>query len=142
MWLCASRGGLLDCEDETARMCSQSCQVSEKQIIRTRTYIIDAPPTASSETVLHKVARLGDSHVPLAIAHMERGVDPNQRDGVGRTALMFAARHNNLAVLKLLLRAGADPSISAQDGSTALSIAENHRHVKCIEILRACTPPR
>jgi ankyrin repeat protein len=135
--MCASRGGLLDCEDETVRMCSNACQVSDKQTLRTRTYVIDTPPTASSETVLHKVARLGDSHIPLAIAHMERGVNPNQKDALGRTPLMFAARFNNQQVLKLLLRAGADPYICTEDGFTALSIAENHGHAKCVEILRA-----
>jgi ankyrin repeat protein len=98
---------------------------------------IDTPPVADTESILHKVARLGDSNIPLAIAHIERGVDPNSRDYLGRTPLMFAARHNSVAVLKLLLKSGADPTLSTSDGTTALDIAQASRNTKCADILSA-----
>lgn len=39
------------------------------------------------------------------------------------TALMLAVRHNNIAVVELLMRAGADVEKKNKDGQTALDIA-------------------
>lgn len=46
--------------------------------------------------------------------------DVNSRDVLGQTPLLFAARHVNLPMVKLLLARGADSSLSDDDGYTSL----------------------
>ena len=78
---------------------------------------------------------LGHHPVHLAVACndadllarlLERGVDPNAHDGVGRTPLHAAVALDDDAALPLirsLLRAGAQPEIAAANGETALGLS-------------------
>jgi ankyrin repeat protein len=52
---------------------------------------------------------------------LEAGADPNARNEVGATALMWAA--DDLDKTRLLLRAGADPNARSGDGRTPLLVA-------------------
>jgi ankyrin repeat protein len=51
---------------------------------------------------------------------LERGADPNARDGVGHSVLAYAATGDDIELVRLLLSMGADPRVTAGDGSTAL----------------------
>jgi ankyrin repeat protein len=51
---------------------------------------------------------------------LERGADPNARDGWGRGVLANAATGDDVELVRLLLSMGADPKAQAYDGSTAL----------------------
>lgn len=56
---------------------------------------------------------------------LTRGVDPNTRNSVGRTALHAAvelAADAGLTLVPILLRAGAQPEIAAANGETALGL--------------------
>jgi ankyrin repeat protein len=70
-------------------------------------------------------------------AELERGVDPNAcLDPALVTPLHFAAQHNAIDVISLLITAGA--KINAQtfpDGQTPLDIARLHRHEKMAKLL-------
>ncbi|NMS24930.1 ankyrin repeat domain-containing protein, partial [Vibrio parahaemolyticus] len=83
------------------------------------------------ETVLHRAARDGcETCVNLLI---EKNIDINQADSVGRTALFFALFQEKTATK--LLEAGADPNISAESGTTPLIVATNHKNVPIIKLL-------
>jgi ankyrin repeat protein len=52
---------------------------------------------------------------------LDKGADPNARNDVGATALMWAV--DNLEITTLLLDRGADPNVRSADGRTAVWIA-------------------
>ena len=52
------------------------------------------------------------NHQPLVTFLLERGADPNIRDGMaGRTALHAAVEHGRADLVEVLLRHGADPNV-------------------------------
>ncbi|XP_075527937.1 KN motif and ankyrin repeat domain-containing protein 2 kank isoform X4 [Dermacentor variabilis] len=55
----------------------------------------------------------------------------------GQTALMLAASHGRLEMIKLLLDAGAEPNVQDNDGSTALMCAAEHGYIEIVRILLA-----
>lgn len=70
-------------------------------------------------------------------AALENGADANAcLDPANVTPLHFAAQHNAVDVVALLITAGA--KVNAQtipDGQTALDIARLHKHEKMIKLL-------
>ena len=56
----------------------------------------------------------------LAALLQEEGADVDATDAAGRTALMFAAQHDDIRLTQLLIDAGADASKTANDGFNAL----------------------
>lgn len=69
------------------------------------------------------------------LAHLlsQEGVDVDKTCG-GKTPLMYAAKYNQLEMLKSLLNAGADRSIEKK-GSTALDYAKKYKHQDIIHFL-------
>jgi ankyrin repeat protein len=61
--------------------------------------------------------------VPILRALLEAGADPNQRDSVGMTALMYAALFGTSGALAVLLESGASAALETGDGQTALHFA-------------------
>jgi ankyrin repeat protein len=93
-----------------------------------------ATTTEGGDGPLHVVAKVGkltDEH--LAVARMlvsEKLVDVNGLNGQQMTPLMYAARADNLKLLLLLLRHGADATISSDENDasrTALSYSKSDR---------------
>ncbi|PAA62976.1 hypothetical protein BOX15_Mlig007877g3, partial [Macrostomum lignano] len=67
-----------------------------------------------------------------------RRSDVNRKaTSVGHTALMLSASHGRLAILRLLLEAGADPNAQDDEGSTALMFAAEHGNLECARELLA-----
>lgn len=68
---------------------------------------------------------------------LEQGADPNAcLDPANVTPLHFAAQHNAMDVVPLLVTAGA--KVNAQtipDGQTALDVARLHKHEKMARLL-------
>jgi len=64
------------------------------------------------------------------ISLVQQGVDPGfQRHAAGgETALMAAAYHGRLDVVKMLVEAGADPETSDSNGLTAVELSRAHKH--------------
>ena len=68
------------------------------------------------------------------MAAIDNGWDPNHK---GFTALMSAAIDNNPAVVRALIRAGANVNAKTRDGSTALDFATANDSTKVEPILIA-----
>jgi ankyrin repeat protein len=63
---------------------------------------------------------------------LAKGMNPNVRDSLGQTPLMFAAGNGDAAVVGLLLQHGADAAAKDRFGDTALHLAariEDHIHL-------------
>lgn len=85
---------------------------------------------------------------PQALEYLlEHGAEPNQSNGFGKTALMYAAQYNQLESVKLLLKYGADPNARTfipddrcnytlqTDGMTALHYAVRYASAPLIDAL-------
>lgn len=61
---------------------------------------------------------------------LAEGVEVNQRDRYGQTALMLAARHGWAEVVRLLLEYNADLDVTAKYGLSALMLAVVNHHLE------------
>src|SRR5947199_316675 len=85
------------------------------------TLALPATPTSPMST---DVADAGMKRDTAAIrAMMQRHADVNVPQNDGTTALMWAARYDDVDAADLLIRAGAKVSVSNRDGATALQLA-------------------
>ena len=80
-------------------------------------------------TALITAASSGYRQMPEKLRLLvSRGMDPNQANAQGETALMHAAMAKKLANLKTLIELGADPTQRDNLGRTALAIAKIMEH--------------
>ena len=77
-------------------------------------------------------ASLGD--VEQVVQLFEDGIDPNQTDEEGYSALQAAAENDNLAVVKLLVSKGANVSYKGE--YTALQLAEMAENIEVVAYLK------
>ncbi|WP_298154276.1 ankyrin repeat domain-containing protein [Flavobacterium sp.] len=66
---------------------------------------------------------------------IEYGASVNETSN-GMTPLMFAARYNQVAIMKLLVENGADVKAKDTKGFTAMKHAENSKATEAIEYLK------
>ncbi len=76
---------------------------------------------AEAKYPLVAAADRGDSDAVVAL--LEAGTDPNQRDYLGRTALMEAAYSSRNSIIRILLEHGADVNAQTDNGTTVLMFA-------------------
>jgi ankyrin repeat protein len=87
-------------------------------------------------TLLHVAARF--SHRDLVTGLLQAGAGADARAGAGETALHFAAHEGFLAIVEVLLRAGASTTVrDAHFGGTAKDWAENAEHIYIADRLDA-----
>src|SRR5262245_37747742 len=87
-----------------------------------------------NELPLHAAAARGQSSVVEAL--LEAGLEPDQADRVGQTALMRAAAGGHDKVVASLLRLGAAPDLPDRDGWTALMFAAAHSSMGSVTAIR------
>jgi cytohesin len=103
----------------------------------------------TGNTPLHTAAQLGSLDLvnELIAKHADLNARTAQttggRGGFGgggfrfvagqQTALLMAARANQVPIMKALVAAGADPTINAQDGTTLLMAAAGSGHVEAVQ---------
>lgn len=75
------------------------------------------------------------NHPECALMLLEMCVEVDARDGDGRTPLMVAASHGQLAVVRAFQQAGADVNACDNQKSTALMYAAMHTHTEVVDYL-------
>ena len=84
-----------------------------------------------------KLIQMGDYDAVKTL--IERGEDVNEKS-TGLTPLMFAARHNQPEIAKLLIDNGAKlNSRSEREGMTALQLAERYKADAAYEVIKKAT---
>ena len=73
-------------------------------------------------------------------ALLDKGVDPNSKDGNDVTALMHAAIQGREEVVKTLLAAGADKNLQDYSGKTAEGHAAEKGNTAIVSLLRGGAP--
>ncbi|KAJ1928682.1 hypothetical protein IWQ60_001831 [Tieghemiomyces parasiticus] len=93
------------------------------------------PPMPQFPTLTDSSGSLGSGHSPPAFSPHNPASLANVKDEQHRTALHIAAASGNIAMLLLLIRAGAD--VNARDilGNTPLHIAVVAGNLKCVAAL-------
>ena len=94
---------------------------------------------ASGDLRLIQAVRSQD--VELARALVAEGIDVNETQGDGSTALHWAAHRNDLAITDLLIEAGADVRVVNDLGTTPLQVACENRSGPTVERLLAAGAP-
>ncbi len=89
-----------------------------------------APSAATRE--LWRVAENGELD---ELADLLPRADINARNEHGMTALMRAAYHGHVKMVRALLDHGADPNVTRNDNFTALSLAAFFGHTEIVEML-------
>lgn len=85
-------------------------------------------------TPLHQSCYNGQSEVVKMMVR-EEGVDVNARNDEGQTPLFIAVALNNLAIVEILLMAGAEPNKTYKDGTSPLQAAVIKGNEHMVEIL-------
>lgn len=88
------------------------------------------PECVGEKTPLMSAVQARNSHKVKELLAI--GVNPNEQDERGTTALMFAVCEGDLDIIKALLKAGGNPNVEACTGDTALSIAHDRKQKHCI----------
>ena len=78
----------------------------------------DPNATASRGVITPLLAASWGGHAEVVNALIAAGADVNARTRAGNTALLFAARRHDLALMQRLLCAGADPGATNRYGET------------------------
>jgi ankyrin repeat protein len=66
---------------------------------------------------------------------IEYGANINEKTN-GLTPLMYAARYNQVEIIKILLKKGADVKVKDDKGFTALDHAENSKATEAVSVLK------
>ena len=92
--------------------------------------LLIVPNAATRE--LWRIAETGEIEELEAVLSR---ADINARNEHGMTALMRAAYHGRVEMVRVLLQHGADPNVTRNDNFTALSLAAFFGHAEIVEIL-------
>lgn len=97
--------------------------------------VVNTKDKGSGEAALHIVARRGD--VPYTSFLLQKGADPNIRDGKNNTPMMIASDLGQDEVISTLLIAKANPNLGNSAGETPLIRAVQRRDLALIRVLIA-----
>lgn len=76
-----------------------------------------------------------DGNIEEVTRQLSNGAVIDQRGPAGETALMLAARNNQIDCVKLLLTKGADPALRTPKNSSAEDVARRFGHKEIAELL-------
>ena len=139
MHLLLDRGAKIDAIPAVNYLTPLACLVWRRQssaakVLLARGALVRAP-SALKGAVLYAAASVGD--VDIAEAILRLGVDVNEADDVGKTALHRAAGGGFRRMVRLLLHHGADVNARSWiGGETPLSLSFKGGHKEIIELLR------
>ena len=92
-------------------------------------------PQAQSRINQEFIESVRANDVHRALGLLEQGADPDEKDKMGKTALMFAAQNGHMELSIQLLGKGADLEVKDNYGWTALLFATRYRRVDLVSQL-------
>lgn len=92
--------------------------------------------TITSRGVLPLMEAVYEGNTVEVKALIDEGVNVNERDESGRTALMIAANRGHTYVVQLLLESGADANAKDNQGMTAIQSAADRGFERIVSMLR------
>ncbi|WP_230482814.1 ankyrin repeat domain-containing protein [Sphingomonas sp. Leaf21] len=102
--------------------------------------IINTRDVTSGEGALHIVIKRGDETYLRFL--LQKGADPNLRDGRGNTPLLLAVGGGQLEMIRILTAAKANPNIGNASGETPLIRAVQRHDISMVrELLAAGADP-
>ena len=96
---------------------------------------INARDVTSGEGALHIVIKRGDATYLRYL--LQKGADPNLRDGKGTTPLLLAAQLSQADMVPILTAARANPNLANSAGETPLIRAVQQRNLPTVRALLA-----
>lgn len=75
-------------------------------------------------------------HVAIVHAFLEKGADPDARDGNGGPALIWAVATGKAEIVELLIRRGADVDAADADGTRAIDVAAKRGKAPIVALLK------
>ena len=96
---------------------------------------INARDITSGEGALHIVIKRGDATYLRYL--LQKGADPNLRDGKGTTPLLLAAQLSQADMVPILTAARANPNLANSAGETPLIRAVQQRNLPTVRALLA-----
>lgn len=97
--------------------------------------IINTRDLTSGEGALHIVIKRGDETYLRYL--LQKGADPNLRDGGGNTPLLLAVQTGQSDMIPILTAARANPNLGNQSGVTPLILATQGRNIDMVRALLA-----
>lgn len=97
--------------------------------------IVNARDVSSGEGALHIVVKRGDGTYLRYL--LQKGADPNLRDGRGNTPLLLAVQTGQADLIPVLVAARANPNLGNQSGVTPLILATQSRNLDMVRQLLA-----
>ncbi len=91
-----------------------------------------SPPDVTGVTPLMRMVDIASKE---AVQHILPQSDLNQKDAYGATALLYAARRGDPAIVALLIDAGSDVNQTTRSGNSALMVAAEHGHTRAAQVL-------
>jgi len=96
---------------------------------------INARDVTTGEGALHIVIKRGDATYLRYL--LQKGADPNLRDGKGNTPMLLAAQLSQADMIPILAAAKANPNLANSAGETPLIRAVQQRNVPTVRALLA-----
>jgi ankyrin repeat protein len=97
--------------------------------------IINTRDVSSGEGALHIVVKRGDATYLRYL--LQKGADPNLRDGKGNTPLLVAVQTGQADLIPILVDGRANPNLGNQSGITPLILATQARSLDMVRQLLA-----
>ena len=95
--------------------------------------VINTRDVTTGEGAIHLVVRRGD--IPYLTYLLQKGANPDLRNGKGETALLIAASLGRGDLIDLLIKGGANPNLGNSSGETALIRAVQRRDLSMVRAL-------
>eukprot|EP00088_Acartia_fossae_P062336 TRINITY_DN751_c0_g1_i20.p1 TRINITY_DN751_c0_g1~~TRINITY_DN751_c0_g1_i20.p1 ORF type:complete len:364 (-),score=62.00 TRINITY_DN751_c0_g1_i20:504-1526(-) len=105
-----------------------------KQLVENDHSLINQTNSIDSCTALHRSASNGHFYTVKYL--VQKGIDVNKKNKVGRTALHWAAQYGHKDIVQYLTNHGADVNAQCNMGKTALDLAIFWKKTDCAEILQ------
>jgi ankyrin repeat protein len=97
--------------------------------------VVNTRDITTGEGALHIVVKRGDTRYLATL--LQKGADPNLRDGKGNTPMVLAARLGETELIHILSLVKANPNLGNSSGETPLILAVQRRDMGMVRELLA-----